>query len=167
MYLSGSWDYSTFSAENYDVGVAALPMFEKPAGMVWSAAYMMAKDSKHPDQAFEFFKSFVDYNNTVEIANANGLAVGNLPNLKSSYLDAEKMNIWAKSYNEDFRKVIPGLITKTARTGECITLKNFGTIVDQTIMPYLDKVWLGEISPKEAADRLNELVKDQLVGSWE
>lgn len=48
--------------------------------------------------------------------------------------------------------------------GENITLKNFPVIVDNTIIPILDNVWLGE---QTAADALGSLdVSSELQGTW-
>lgn len=166
MYISGSWEYTIFADAGYDVGVAALPMFEKPSNMVWASAFMMAKDTKHPDEAFDLLQTMVDYNYCVEVTKTRGLSAPNLPNLLSSYNDPEKLAAWAGNYNEDFQKLVPDQMTKTARTGECITLKNFGMIAEQTIMPHLDKLWLGEMTPEEVVKGLDQMCAEYLTGSW-
>ena len=166
MYISGSWEYTIFADAGYDVGVAAVPMFEKPSNMVWASAFMMAKETKHPDEAFDLLMTMADYNYAVEVTKARGLSAPNLPNLLSSYNDIDKLTAWAGNYNEDFQALVPGQMTKVARTGECITLKNFGMIVEQTIMPHLDKLWLGEMTPEEVVKGLDEKCAEYLKGSW-
>ncbi|MGJ4851288.1 hypothetical protein ACH6CV_13670, partial [Bacillota bacterium Meth-B3] len=53
-------------------------------------------------------------------------------------------------YNEDFRTTIPPLITEVAIAGENVKLKDFGPIVDQTIAPILDNLWLGSMTVDQA-----------------
>lgn len=43
-------------------------------------------------------------------------------------------------------------------------MKNFPVIVDNTIVPALDNVWLGEVSAKEALEVLD--LSDSIDGYW-
>ena len=50
------------------------------------------------------------------------------------------------------------------RLGENVTLKNFPSIVDSTIMSALDNVWLGNQTAEEALSSIN--VDSDLQGVW-
>ena len=70
-------------------------------------------------------------------------------------------NIDESSNCEAFKNI---LNQENTRVGENITLKNFPVIVDNTIIPILDNVWLGE---QTAADALGSLdVSSELQGTW-
>ena len=43
-------------------------------------------------------------------------------------------------------------------------VKNFPVIVDNTIVPALDNVWLGEVTAKEALEALD--LSDNVDGYW-
>ena len=48
--------------------------------------------------------------------------------------------------------------------GDNVRVKNFPVIVDNTIVPALDNVWLGEVSAKEALESLD--LSDSIDGYW-
>lgn len=166
MFMDGAYIYPEFKAENYDIGVTAQPMFAKPSGMAMGAAWMMSAKTKNQEEAFDFYRSLTSYDYQVESCQAKGLAVPNLPSTRSSYEDAEAIKTWSDNYDEDFANLCTGLITDVARMSESGTLKNFTQIVDQTVIPGLDKLWLGEQTAEEAVSPLNEQCSKYLEGNW-
>ena len=52
----------------------------------------------------------------------------------------------------------------TTVLGDNVRVKNFPVIVDNTIVPALDNVWLGEVSAKEALEVLD--LSDSIDGYW-
>jgi len=146
MAIGGAWSYINFRNEGIDVGVAPLPMFDKPMSTAWGSAYMLSSQSKNPQEAFDFLSDFIDPN-----VNPSQLTFMQ-PNMLDLYTE-EKLAQWMMNddfYNEDFRTTIPKLITKVAIAGENVKLKDFGPIVDQTISPILDNFWLGTMTLDEA-----------------
>lgn len=166
MFIDGAYSYPEFANESYDVGVAPHPVFDRATTMAWASAFMMAKDTEHPEEAFALYRALCDYDFAVEATAKHGANVSNLPNTLSSYENQEKIDEWAKNYNEQYASVTAGLLTETARPGECTALKNFSTIVEQTIMPRLDKLWLGEMTAEEAVKGLDEKLSGELQGNW-
>lgn len=166
MFMEGAYIYPEFEKEKYDVGVTTQPSFSTPSGMAWASAFMMSKNTKHPKEAFKLYKALADYDYAVDATQKHGASVSNLPNTKSSYESQEAIDKWSKNYGEDFAEVTSGLLTKVAKNGENTIMKNFSTVVEQTIMPQLDKLWLGEMSAEEAVQGLDEKLADKLEGKW-
>lgn len=166
MFMDGAYIYPEFEKEKFDVGVTSQPCFAKPSGMAWASAFMMSKNSKHPEEAFKLYKALADYDYAVDATKKHGASVSNLPNTKSSYENQEAIDKWSENYGEDFAQVTAGLLTKVAKPGENTIMKNFSTVVEQTIMPQLDKLWLGEMTAEEAVKGLDEKLADKLEGKW-
>ena len=139
MSIDGAWDYINFENEGYDVGVAPLPSFGEPVDVAWGSAYMLSSQSQHPDEAFSFLKDFLD----PEI-NPDQIKYM-LPNKLELY-EGDKLQSWidVDFYNDDFRNVVPAIIQTTAFEGENVTVREYAEIVDNTVAPVLDKLWLGE-----------------------
>ena len=139
MAMDGAWSYINFENEDYDVGVAPTPMFQKPVTVAWGSAYMLSSQSKNPEAAFAFMKDFLDPDiNPDQIKYM-------LPNKKELY-EGDKLQAWITGdfYNDDFQAVVPAMITKTNFPGENITVRGYNSLVNDTIMPIMDKLWLGE-----------------------
>jgi multiple sugar transport system substrate-binding protein len=64
-------------------------------------------------------------------------------------------------------KVAGDIIQKACRPSESINLKNFSEIMDQTIAPVLDKVWLGTETAQDALPPLNQVLAGKLQGVWD
>lgn len=159
--LSGTWDDSNFVAENYDVGVAPYPTLKTPTSIAWSSCYMLASTSKNPEQAFKFFQYVTDGEQ-----NENVLKM-NLPNLKSYYSDEGKFTQWSamNKHTPDFLKAVPSIMDISI-VPENVHLMNFGPVVDQTIQPEMDKLWLGEKTAEEMVKILEEKTAGKWQGSW-
>ena len=155
---SGTWDDVNFVTENYDVGVAPYPTMKTPVSIAWASCYMMSATSKYPDQAFKYLQYVTDGE-----LNENVLKM-NLPNLKSYYSDEGKFTQWSdmNKHSADFLKAVPSIMNISI-TPENVNLKNFGPIVDQTISPEMDKLWLGE----KTAEEMVKILEEKTAGKWQ
>lgn len=155
---SGTWDDVNFVTENFDVGVAPYPTMQKPVSIAWASCYMMSATTKYPDAAFKYLQYVTDGEQ-----NENVLKM-NLPNLKNYYSDDGKFKQWSdlNKHSADFLKAVPSIMNISI-TPENVDLKNFGPIVDQTISPEMDKLWLGE---KTAQDMV-KILEDKTAGKWQ
>jgi len=159
---SGTWDDVNFVTEEYDVGVAPYPVMKNPVSIAWASCFMMSATSKYPDQAFKFLQFVTDGE-----LNENVLKM-NLPNLKSYYNDEGKFTQWSdmNKHSADFLKAVPSIMNISI-TPENVNLKNFGPIVDQTISPEMDKLWLGEKTAEEMVKILEEKTEGKWQGYWD
>ena len=120
--------------------------------------------------AFDFLCYYTDFNNTVHSALEQGVSVGCLPHSLDTFDDGENEKAWVSTYfGADYTEncaVFKDIVQqKDNRLGENVTLKNFSVIVDNTIVPLLDNVWLGEMTAEEALSTLD--VAEESSGNLE
>ncbi len=169
MLIDGSWSLGNYSNESFDVGVAQIPAFDHPANMSWGAGICMSNKAAENEEAFDFFQYYTDFNNAIKAANENGVALGGLPHTLDVFDGGENEEAWMSTYTnidetancEAFKNILQ---QENTRVGENVTLKNFPVIVDNTIVPLLDNVWLGEQSAQEALQGVD--VSSDLQGVW-
>ena len=170
MVIDGAWTLGNYANEGFeDLGVAPLPMFDHPANMSWGAAVCMAPENADNKTAFDLLCYYTDFNNTVHSALEQGVSVGCLPHSLDTFDDGENEKAWVSTYfGADYTEncaVFKDIVQqKDNRLGENVTLKNFSVIVDNTIVPLLDNVWLGEMTAEEALSTLD--VAEDLQGTW-
>ena len=137
--------------------------------MSWTAGICMSPKDAENEEAFDFFRYYTDFNEAIHAAEENNVALGGLPHTLNVFDGGENEEAWKATYTnidessncEAFKNI---LNQKGTRVGENITLKNFPVIVDNTIIPTLDNVWLGE---ETAADALGSLdLSSDLQGTW-
>lgn len=171
MFIGGNFLAGNFTKENYDVGVAQIPLppveTATPSNMVWSAAFAMNAKTEHPQEAAEFLAYMADFNNSVQCA-ANGTAALNtLPNTKSTLDTAtEEYALWTENYSAAIAEVSSGILANASRTGENVTLKNFSIIMNEKLVPALDAVWLGEETAEDAISAIEGDLAAELQGAW-
>lgn len=169
MVIDGAWSLVSYIAEDYDIGVAQIPAFDHAANLTWCGGICMSPKAaaENPD-AFDFYCYYTDIMNTLRVSKEQGVKVGVLPS-KYTYDTEEGMNDWISTYGEyDATEVCQTIaeIMKSEHTtlGENVTLKNFLSIVDGTLMPALDSVWMGDATAEEVLTSLD--VSDKLEGNW-
>lgn len=163
-FIGGQWELSSFGELKYDVGIAPLPMFKRPANISWGASVVIFDKSPHKKEAFQFMKSYIDPEAGIQLS----IDASWMPNMKKWYTDPELFKKWTDNerHNADFKSVVPKIASDIAQIPENVTLKNFGPITDQFVTPALDKLWLGQMNAGEAVSGLADKVKDKLQGSW-
>lgn len=169
MMLDGGWSLSTYANEGFDVGVAQVPVFNHAANMAWTAGFCMSPESGENEAAFEFYQYYTDFKNSLQTSIEKGVALGGLPHTLDVFDGGENEEDWIATYTEvDEREnceVFKNILNQeNTRLGENVTLKNFPTIVDSTIVPALDNVWLGNQTAEEVLSGLD--VSSDLQGVW-
>ncbi len=161
-YISGSYEYIDIAAENPDIGIAPLPMFDKPATIGWAACCEMSATTEHPQEVFDFLRWYIEADtNPCHIAS-------NLPNEYKYYEDESLYDVWMdpELYNEDYRAVVPELMANYSNLPEMCTTKNAAQIFDEYVAPALDTIWIGESSVEDALAALGESVMSVYEGRW-
>jgi multiple sugar transport system substrate-binding protein len=166
MFIGGTFQFSDFANENYDVGIAQIPsMSGKGNNMVWSAGFAAKKGVSK--EGFRLFAWLVDFNNWVTASKNHNVGLTGLPQTISVFNDPVKNAAWTAIFPASMAKVAGDILQKGSRLGENVTLKNFSEIMDQTIAPVLDKVWLGTETAQEALPPLNQVLASKLQGVWD
>jgi len=165
MFIGGTFQYSDFTNENYDVGIAQIPSLSgRGNNMVWSSAYVVRKGAS--DEAFQLNAFLADFNNWVNAARNHKIGLTGLPQTNSVFNDPAKNAAWTSIFPVSMAKISGDILQNGSRLGENVTLKNFSEIMDQTIAPVLDKIWLGESTAQQALPPLNSVLQGKLQGVW-
>ena len=137
-------------------------MIGKGNNMVWSSGYSVKKGASK--EAFKLFSYLVDFNNWVAASKNHNVGLTGLPQTKSVFNDPAKNAAWTAIYPAAMAKVSGDILQNGSRLGENVTLKNFGEIMDQTIVPVLDKIWLGTETADKALPPLTQVLQSKLQG---
>lgn len=166
MFVDGSYIYPNFANEDYDVGVAQIPMFKEPGNMVFGASYMIGAETKNPDAAFDFFQYIVDFDKYVDASANNGVGMAILPSTYATMNDQALSDKWTALYDEDMATLTIDILNNASRLAESATVKNWSVIMDQTITPALDRVYLGEATAADVCAELDTQLAAEMQGVW-
>lgn len=167
MLIDGGWAFSNYKNEGFDVGIAPIPMFKKPADMSWTCGFTISADTKNPENALKVHAWFTDFSKYIDACETAGVSLGGLPQSLSVYENETYLEKWANLHSQEMVDVCTSILQSDSnRLGENVTVKNFGAIVDDTLMPQLDKVWLGEMTAKDALSAIENDLAGKASGLW-
>lgn len=160
--IAGSYEYPNYINEGIDVGIAPLPMFEKPATVSWASCNEISAKTENVDEVFKFFRWYVEGD-----TNPAQLDFG-FPNAKAFYEDQAMMDEWLNRdlFNDDFKKVIPEQMANTTYVPEPVFVKNAAQMLDEIIMPTLDNLFTGEKTVDEVCATIREKLEGKYNGRW-
>lgn len=169
MVIDGGWALANYTNEGFDVGVAPIPAFKHPADISWTAGLCMSPNAADNKEAFDFYQYFTNFMNSIQAALDQGVSLGGLPHTLEVFDGGENEKKWVSTYTkvdaaqmcEAFKNILQA---DTTVLGDNVRVKNFPVIVDNTIVPALDNVWLGEVSAREALEALD--LSDSIDGYW-
>lgn len=129
----------------------------------------MSPNAADNKEAFDFYQYFTNFMNSIQAALGQGVSLGGLPHTLEVFDSGENEKKWVSTYTkvdatqmcEAFKNILQA---DTTVLGDNVRVKNFPVIVDNTIVPALDNVWLGEVSAKEALEALD--LSDSIDGYW-
>lgn len=160
MSIGGHWSNLSLMAEGIDYDLMPVPKVDKPFTRLMGGCLSILSSTKHPKEAWEFYKFMADPDNTISMIN-NGLW---LPMATEWYSEPELIAKWAQT-DAHPKHYVPVVVEGMLNHAEPLFqfyVKNFNKM-NAIIAPALDTVWLGEST---AADALAS-VKDQVVPLYE
>jgi multiple sugar transport system substrate-binding protein len=162
MEIDGQWQTAFYGDNNFQVGMAALPMFKHPANSIWGAGMVVAKTSPHKAAAVALLRDYLQQ------AAAFARTGTWLPPYRSWYTDPSKIALWTHNarHPEGFAGAVLTAATKVAVVPENVYVKNFGTIMDNYVTPGLQRVWEGKQSASAAIKALAPKVQPLMAGTW-
>ncbi len=169
MVIDGGWALANYTNEGFDVGVAPMPAFQQAADISWGAGLCMSPNAAENEAAFDFYQYFTNFTNSIDAALNQGVSLGGLPQTLEVFDGGENEQKWISTYSkvdatemcETFKNILQA---DTTVLGDNVRVKNFPVIVDNTIVPALDSVWLGETTAEEALTSLD--LSDSIGGYW-
>jgi multiple sugar transport system substrate-binding protein len=167
MFIGGTFQFSDFTNEGYDVGIAQIP---SPTGkgnnMAWSSGYAMKKGGSQA--AWELAQYLTNFENWITASKNHKVGLTGLPQTRSVLTTGTPQNkAWLELFDANMAKVSADILANGSRLGENVTLKNFAEIMDQTIAPVLDRIWLGNATAQQALPPLNDTLRGKLQGVWQ
>ncbi|MDR2901083.1 MAG: extracellular solute-binding protein [Treponema sp.] len=166
MWVDGTYQYSNFANENYDVGVAQIPTMGSTGGNVtWNAGFMLGKNAS--SAAEDFYVYFTNFNNWVTVGKKHNVSIdGYLPTTASTLNDPALNAAWIALNHPEMAKLCGDIIQNASALGENVTLKNWAEIFDQIIIPEFDKVLLGNETAADAMRNLPPQLEGKFQGVW-
>jgi multiple sugar transport system substrate-binding protein len=165
MFIGNNGALVNFIDEGYDVGMAQIPsMSGKGNNMVWGNGITLKPGASK--EAFEFMAYMLDFNNRINAAKAYKLNISGIPQVRSVFDDPAKNRAWLEVFDPVMAKVTSDILLNGSRLGEQMTLKNFGEIMDKTLVPSWDKIWLGEQTAGQVFGDLHNSLQGMLQGVW-
>ena len=169
MVIDGGWALANYTNEGFEVGVAPLPAFKQAADVSWTAGLCMSPDAAENQTAFDFYQYFTNFTNAIDASLNKGVSLGGLPHTLEVFDGGENEQKWISTYSkvdatemcEAFKSILQA---DTTVLGDNVRVKNFPVIVENTIVPALDNVWLGETTAEEALTSLD--LSDSIDGYW-
>ncbi len=164
-YITGQWELLDIAKMNFPMGIGALPIIKKPAQMYISGASVIFKATKHPKEAWLLHKWMMTPDKTLNLY-TSGLW---MPTKASWYKDPADLKKWTDNnvHPAEFKTAVLDSMNVADPIPE-VVVKNYPQIINECVSPQLDKVWLGEISAKEALKTAGDLVRKQnlMQGTW-
>ena len=165
MYIGGQFEIATFAEADYgDFGVAPLPVFKKPASMIWGEP-LVVYDSKDEKVNAAAVKLVLALGNPAEVSDLF-ITGAQMPIYKSWYSDPEKLNVWTDNpwHNEKLMSYFDSLFKTETTSREAYYVKNYDPII-AIVQPRLDKIWDGQ-DVNDALDGIQEEVKPEMQGYY-
>ncbi len=160
MAIDGHWNNLGLMTEGVAYDLMPCPKIDKPFTRLMGGCLSILSSTKHPKEAWEFYKFMADPENTISMIN-NGLW---MPMSTEWYTNPELIAKWAQTDAHPAHYVpvvVEGMLNHAQPLWQ-FYVKNFPKM-NEIINPALDTVWLGE---KTAAEALAS-VKDQVVPLYE
>lgn len=169
MVIDGGWALANYTNEGFDIGVAPIPAFKVAADTSWTAGCCMSQSAAENQAAFDFYQYFTNFENSVKATTEKGVSLGGLPHSPAVFDGGENEQNWISTYTEiDATQICEAfkniLMADTTILGDNVRVKNFPVIMDNTIVPALDNVWLGESTAEEALSAID--LSDAIEGYW-
>ncbi|MCA9838903.1 MAG: sugar ABC transporter substrate-binding protein [Trueperaceae bacterium] len=166
MSIDGHWKVLDYSQLGFNWGIGVLPYYDEPTTILLGAPSVIFSGTKHPEEAFEFYK-FHNDPSQVDLY-AKGLW---MPLQLSYYTDPDKTAEWLDAiegvYPPEARDVlIDYTLNNTPTQPVFYWLKNAGQIFSEAIDPAMTALWANEMTAQEAMDQAAENAAPLMQGRW-
>lgn len=166
MFVGGAFLHPNFANADFEVGIAQIPSISgNPSNMSWGAGFVLGSDAG--EAGFKLLMHLTDFNNSVTAAQNHGVGLSNLPQTNSTFDDPALNSAWMNMMNPTLARVAADILQNGTRESvEPVTLRNFGVIMDQHLVPLFDRIWLGNVSAADGVAEVEATLQGLLQGSW-
>ncbi len=162
--MIGQWVLLDLAQGNVDFGVGVLPNYGTYVTSPGWGTIGIFKNSKHPEEAYLFWKWITDPANSLETHKA-GLW---MPMMKKYYTDNNLVNLWArgnKAHPEGYVDAIMKPVLTNLKTHPSSYVKNFPKI-DALVQPALERMYLGQETAEQAMKKIEPEVNKLIQGKY-
>lgn len=166
MSQDGMWRVTDFSKLGINWGMAVLPKFKEADTVLISAPKVIFAGTKHPKEAFEFYKYVSD---PAQV----GLFKSGLwaPMELSYFTEPDKLATWVQAPDgayppEAMGAVVDYTLHHTPVQSPPYWLQNAGQILSEALDPNIQAMLNGEMTAQEAMDKAVETAKPMMKGRW-
>lgn len=164
MYVSGQYEIASFAEAEYgEFGVAPMPMFKKPASMLWGEPLVVydSGDERINEAAVKLVLALGDPSVVSDLF----VSGAQMPIYKSWYTDPDKVKVWTDNvWHTDQLMSYFNTLFGTTTSREAYYIMNYDPIM-AIVQPRLDKIWDGE-DVDTALDGIQEEAKTELQGYY-
>lgn len=165
MIWDGQWSLMEMAQSKLNFGVGIPPkMYDKPMTIAMGEPIVVFESTKHPKEAWELQKAFMNPENTMELIEG-GLW---MPVLQEWYDDETLVNRWAVNNPAHPDGYIDAILNNGFKNGIPnigYSIQNAPKIMD-LLKPALDKVWLGESEAEEAIKAVEDNMNKEVKGRY-
>jgi multiple sugar transport system substrate-binding protein len=167
MSMDGMWRVTDFAKLGINWGVAVLPKFKEPDTVVLSVPKVIFSQTKHPKEAFEFYKYISD---PAQV----GLFKEGLwaPHEKDYFTDPKLLATWVTAPGsayppESMDAIVDYTLNHVPEQSPVYWVKNIGPIMDQAVDPNVQKLLNDpNLTAKEAMDAAVKTAEPLMQGRW-
>ena len=162
--INGHWCNLELMEGGVDYGVMPVPVIDKPVTTLMGGCLSIMSDTKHPKEAWEFYKFMCDPENTLTLIKSGLLT----PMETEWYTDPEKFAKWAETegHPDGYATVVRDGLLKYGKPIFQFYVKNFPKM-NSIVSAALDKVWLGETTAAEALASVRGQVEPLFAGRYD
>lgn len=156
MVVEGQWmllDFDKMKREsNFNFGIGVLPMFQRPATLIYCMPIGIFNSTKHKEETLDFYKFLMDPQQNDLFATGLWMPIN-----KEYYTDESMMKYWIDNaaHPPEYKQAVVDYALCCSHVEPAMNVKNFGVVYDELIGPQLEQVWSGE---RPAAEVLPEIM---------
>jgi multiple sugar transport system substrate-binding protein len=162
--MIGQWVLLDLAQSGTDFGVGVLPSYGKYVTSPGWGTIGIFKTTKHPNEAYLFWKWICDPANSLETHKA-GLW---MPLMKKYYTDEALVNSWAKgnkAHPEGYIDAVMKPALTNLKQHPSSYVKNFPKI-DALVQPALERMYLGQETAEQAMKNIEPEVNKLIEGRY-
>jgi len=162
--MTGQWVLLDLGQSGIDFGVGTLPNMDDYVTSPGWGTLGIFKSSKHPDEAYLFWKWITDPSNSIEAYKA-GLW---MPLMKKYYTDDNLIKEWATgndAHPEGYIDAIMKPVLTNLKQHPSSYVKNFPKI-DALVQPALERIFFGQETAEEAMKGIEPDVDKLIEGKY-
>lgn len=166
MSMDGMWRVTDFSKLGINWGVGVLPKWKTAETVVLSVPKVIFSQTKHPEQAYEFYKYISD---PAQV----GLFKSGLwaPHEKAYFTEPDLLKTWVQAEGsayppEAMDAIVDYTLNHAPQQAPVYQFKNIGQIMSEAVEPNIQQIMNNKATAQEAMDKAVATAQPMMQGRW-